>query len=204
MSQSTPPLSFIPDPQPAGYCYYNIQTDEERRTLASLCKARLQELHHTPIEEPDRYLATLQSLLGHIGEKSWLVAPFFCDYGHKISIGHHTFINANCTILDGGSVTIGDHVLIGPSTSLYSVGHPFNLEERAAGWEFGIPIIIEDHVWLGGGCTIRPGVTIGRGSVIGAGSVVTKNIPPMSLAVGNPCRVIRSLSEATAPTTTTP
>ena len=100
-------------------------------------------------------------------------------------------------MLDGGHVTIGDHVLIGPSVSLYSVGHPLDLEERAAGWEFGIPIIIEDHVWIGGGCTILPGVTIGRGSVIGAGSVVTKSIPPMSLAVGNPCRVIRSLSKPT-------
>jgi len=167
--------------------------------LASRCKERLQALHRIPVEEREQYHRELEKLLGGLGEESWLVTPFFCDYGSEIEVGSHTFINSGCTMLDGGHVTIGDYVLIGPSVSLYSVGHPLDLEERAAGWEFGLPIIIEDHVWIGGDCTILPGVTIGRGSVIGAGSVVTKSIPPMSLAVGNPCRVIRSLSDSADP-----
>ena len=197
MSHTTHQLSFVPFPQPEGYRYYNIQSDTDRQLLASRCKERLQALHLIPVEEREQYHRALQELLGGLGEGSWLVTPFFCDYGSEVEVGSHTFINSGCTMLDGGHVTIGDHVLIGPSVSLYSVGHPLDLEERAAGWEFGIPIIIEDHVWIGGGCTILPGVTIGRGSVIGAGSVVTKSIPPMSLAVGNPCRVIRSLSKPT-------
>ena len=141
MSHTTHPLSFVPSPQPEGYRYYNIQSDTDRQLLASRCKERLQALHRIPVEERAQYHRALQELLGGLGEESWLVAPFFCDYGSEIEVGSHTFINSGCTIL--------------------------------------------------------PGVTIGRGSVIGAGSVVTKSIPPMSLAVGNPCRVIRSLSKPT-------
>jgi Acetyltransferase (isoleucine patch superfamily) len=192
--------SFIPHPTPPNYCYYNVRTDLERQDLMLQCKQRLDELQRiSPLNRED-YLSALQHLLGSLGEESWIVPPFFCDYGTKISIGEGSFVNSNCTILDGGSVTIGDHVLIGPSVNIYSVGHPLDLKERADGWEFGHSISISDHVWIGGHSVLLPGVSIGLGSVIGAGSVVTRSIPPMSLAVGNPCRVIRSLRETDAET----
>lgn len=120
--------------------------------------------------------------------------PFFCDYGYNISVGNNVFINFNCTILDVTPVVIGDHVLIGPSVSLYAATHPTNWTLRSSGLENGAPITIGNHVWIGAGTVICPGVNIGDRSLIGAGSVVTKNIPADVVAAGNPCRVIRKLN----------
>ena len=119
-------------------------------------------------------------------------------------MGVHVFVNSNCTFLDGGYITIGAHTLIGPNVQLYTATHPINANERFVNdWDErsgdlffrtkALPITIEDNVWIGGGTIVLPGITIGRNSVIGAGSVVTKSIPTYSVAVGNPCRVIREL-----------
>ena len=121
--------------------------------------------------------------------------PFHCEYGSHIKIGEGFYANTGCVMLDVGRITIGDNVLFGPNVSLYTAGHPIHPESRKSGYEYGIPIKIGDNVWIGGSCVILPGVTIGNNVVIGAGSVVTKDIPDNVCAAGNPCRVIREITE---------
>ena len=121
--------------------------------------------------------------------------PFHCEYGSHIEIGEGFYANINCVMLDVGKITIGDHVLFGPNVSLYTAGHPIHPDSRNSGYEYGIPITIGDNVWIGGSCVVLPGVTIGSNCVIGAGSVVTKDIPDNSIAAGNPCRVLRQITE---------
>lgn len=147
----------------------------------------------------------LEDMLGSIGENVSVGHGFVCDYGRNIHIGNNVTVNTGCTFIDCNRITIGSNVLIAPNVQIYTATHPIELAERLApintenGTEyerrtFALPVAIEDGCWLGGGVIVLPGVTIGRGSVIGAGSVVTKNIPPDSLAVGNPCRVIRPIN----------
>ena len=132
--------------------------------------------------------------------------PFCCDYGRNIYIGNQVSVNMNCTFVDCNTITIGDRVLIGPNVQLYTATHPIELTERLfpsirdgkpvySRRTYAKPIKIGDGCWLGGGVVVLPGITIGTGSVIGAGSVVTRDISPDSLAVGNPCRVIRKLNQ---------
>lgn len=135
----------------------------------------------------------LRELLGGIGENTTVRAPIQIDYGTNLTIGSRTFINFGLTALHVVPITIGDDVQMGPNIQLLAPTHPLDSERRIAGWESGEPITIEDGCWLGGGVIVCPGVTIGRRSVIGAGAVVTRDIPPFSLAVGNPARVIRAL-----------
>lgn len=138
----------------------------------------------------------LRELLGHLGEDSWIEPPFRCDYGTRISIGDHFFANYDCIFLDVAPITIGDHVLLAPRVGLYTAGHPLDREVRDAGLEFGRPIVIGDSVWLGGNVVVLPGVTIGPGTVVAAGSVVTRDLPAGVVAAGNPCRVLRSITQA--------
>lgn len=145
-----------------------------------------------PSEEKRRE-EIIRNLLGSCGEKFHINQPFRCDYGCNVYIGENFFANFNLTILDEGEVHIGDNVFIGPNVSIYTACHPLNPEERNTGVEWAEPITIGDNVWIGGSVTILPGVTIGNNAVIGAGSVVSKDIPAGSLAVGNPCRVIRKI-----------
>ena len=121
--------------------------------------------------------------------------PFYCDYGSHIEVGENFFANYNCTILDVAPVKIGDNVLFGPNVSLYTAGHPLHPVSRNSAYEYGISITIGDNVWLGGNVVVTPGVHIGNNVVIGAGSVVTKDIPDNMVAAGNPCRVIREITE---------
>ena len=122
-------------------------------------------------------------------------APFHCDYGKNIEVGDYFFANYNCAILDVGKVIIGDNVQFAPNVSLYTAGHPIHPDSRNSGYEYGIGITIGDNVWLGGNVVVNPGVHIGNNAVIGSGSVVTKDIPDNVIAVGNPCRVIREITE---------
>lgn len=132
----------------------------------------------------------LKKLL-HTTGNFWIKPPFYCDYGYNIYLGKNVLMNYGCIILDVCPVTIGDHTLIGPHTQIYTACHPLDPEERLQDIEFGKPISIGNNVWIGGNTTILPGVTIGDNAVIGAGSVVTRNIPANTIAVGNPCRVIK-------------
>ena len=134
-------------------------------------------------------------ILGKAGKTIHIEAPFHCDYGKNIEIGNNFFANYNCTILDVGKVVIGENVQFAPNVSIYTAGHPVHPDSRNSGYEYGIAITIGDNVWLGGNVVINPGVTIGNNVVIGSGSVVTKNIPDNMIAVGNPCKVIREITE---------
>lgn len=137
----------------------------------------------------------LKELLGKTENRFYIEPPFRCDYGFNIKIGDEFYANYNLTILDGARVSIGNNVLIGPNVSIFTATHPIHQEPRSAGWEFTKPITIEDHVWIGGNTVINPGVHIGQHTVIGSGSVVTKDIPANVVAAGNPCKIIRSITE---------
>lgn len=138
----------------------------------------------------------LAELLGRIGKDCLIEPPFRCEYGSNIEIGNNTYINFDCIILDCAKVTIGSRILIAPRVGIYPVNHGLDPEQRINGACVSKPIHIDDDVWIGGDTQILAGVTIGKGSVIGSGSVVTKDIPAGVIAVGNPCRVIRQITEA--------
>jgi len=120
---------------------------------------------------------------------------FWCDYGYNIEIGENFFANHNVVILDGGKVTFGDNVFIAPNCGFYTAGHPIDFERRNRGLEYAYPITVGNNVWIGAGVQVMPGVTIGDGAVIGGGSVVVKDIPPNAVAVGNPCKTVRFITE---------
>ena len=136
----------------------------------------------------------LKELLGHVGDDNILInQPFYCDYGKHISVGKRFFANFNFTVLDEALVTIGDDCFVGPNVSLYTACHSTDPVERNTRREWALPVTIGDNVWIGGSVTILAGVTIGDNVTIGAGSVVTHDIPSNTVAVGNPCRVIKKL-----------
>ncbi len=138
----------------------------------------------------------LKGLLGHIADdKILIVQPFYCDYGKQISVGKRFFANFNFTVLDEAAVTIGDDCFIGPNVSIYTACHSTNPIERNSRKEWAEPVTIGNNVWIGGSVTILPGVTIGDNVTIGAGSVVTKDIPSNSIAVGNPCAVVKTIQD---------
>jgi maltose O-acetyltransferase len=137
----------------------------------------------------------LQELLGSGGDSVWMQPPFYCDYGSNIYLGERAYFNFNCVILDVCEVRVGDFCFFGPGVQIYAATHPINAQLRRTE-EYGKPVTIGSDVWVGGGAIICPGVTIGSKTVIGAGSVVTKNIPDGVVAAGNPCRIIREITEA--------
>lgn len=139
--------------------------------------------------------AIVNQLFGKSDETTFVNPPFYCDYGSNIEVGKNCFINYNCVILDNAKVKIGDNCLIAPNVAIYTAGHTLHPDARSLGYEYGIEITIGDNVWIGGNVVICPGVHIGSNVVIGAGSVVTRDIPDWTLAAGNPCRVIREITE---------
>ncbi|MBQ8578309.1 MAG: sugar O-acetyltransferase [Clostridia bacterium] len=155
----------------------------------------LWKMNHTDTTDFDGIRAIANELLGKSDETTFINPPFTCDYGKNIEVGRNFFANYNCIILDNAKVTIGDNCLIAPNVSIYTAGHAVHPDNRAGGWEYGIPVTIGDNVWIGGNTVICPGVTIGDSAVIGAGSVVTHDIPPMTVAAGNPCRILRAITE---------
>ncbi|MEL6867177.1 MAG: sugar O-acetyltransferase [Bacteroidota bacterium] len=162
----------------------------EMRDKARRLFYRYNRLSHDATAE--KYLL-LKELLGSMGQKINIEAPFYCDYGVHIHVGENFFMNFNGIILDCAEVFIGDNVAFGPNVQLYAAYHPLDAAERIKGPELAAPIRIGDNVWLGGGVIVCQGVTIGANTTIGAGAVVTKDIPANVFAAGNPCRVIRHL-----------
>ncbi|MGM9764690.1 MAG: sugar O-acetyltransferase [Candidatus Cryptobacteroides sp.] len=145
-----------------------------------------------PKDEKGRQ-AVIRKLLGSVSGNFLIEQPFLCDYGYNIHIGDNFYANHNLVILDEAPVRFGDNVFIAPNCGFYTAGHPIAAVERNKGLEYARPITVGDDVWIGANVCVLPGVTIGDDCVIGAGSVVVKDIPPHSLAVGNPCKVIKTM-----------
>ncbi len=161
-----------------------------RERARDLCWA----LNATRDADADERRRLLRELFGTGGDSVWMQPPFFCDYGANIHLGERVFFNFNCVVLDVCPVTIGSFTLFAPAVQIYTATHPLNAALRRQ-QEFAKPITIGSDVWVGGATVICPGVTIGSRSVIGAGSVVTRDIPAGVLAAGNPCRVIREITD---------
>jgi maltose O-acetyltransferase len=164
---------------------------EDRRR----CWRLLDRFNATTADDDAERRQILEELLGDLGPDAVVMPRFQCSYGAQIHIGVEAFINSDALFMDDATITIGDHVRIGPRTQLLTALHPMDdHDRRRAGWERPEPITIGSNAWLGGGVIVCPGVTIGTNAVIGAGSVVTRDIPARAFAAGNPARVIRSLS----------
>ena len=156
----------------------------------------LQEYNRLKPTQLEQRRAMLMSLLGHVGDdKVFINQPFYCDYGKHISVGKRFFANFNFTVLDEARVTIGDDCFIGPNVGIYTACHSTNPVERNSRREWALPVTIGDNVWIGGSVTILAGVTIGDNVTIGAGSVVTRDSPSNVIAVGNPCRPVKSVPQ---------
>lgn len=173
------------------YCADDPELNAARHRADLLCR----QLNALPMSEIALRMQLLRQLLGQVGENCVINPQFRCDYGCNIRMGENVFINYNCVILDCAPVTFGDNVFIAPNCGFYTAGHPVDYPTRNAVLEFAKPITVGDNVWIGGNVVVLPGVTIGSGSVIGAGSVVSRDIPENVVAVGNPCRPIRSIQQ---------
>lgn len=137
----------------------------------------------------------LQAIIGKMGDNCYIEPNLFCSYGFNLEVGNHFFANSNCFFMDDAKIRFGNHIFIGPNCSFYTAQHPIHPEQRNLKIERCLPITVGDNVWFGGNCVVLPGVTIGSNTVIGAGSVVTHDIPDNVVAAGNPCRVLRSVTE---------
>ena len=177
-----------------GYLYdanYDQQIIEERTRCADLCY----EFNQCRPSDTNKQKELLTKILGNMKENPVITAPFYCDYGFNISIGKNFYTNHNVTILDGAKVMFGDNVFIAPNCVFSTAGHAIDSEQRSRGLEIALPITVGDNVWIGTNVSVLPGVTIGNNTIIGAGSVVNKNIPEGVIAAGNPCKVIRKITE---------
>lgn len=159
-------------------------------------KARrlIQELNTADRSDFDKLAEIVKELFGK-SEGAMVNPPFYCDYGSHIEVGKNFFANYNCTILDVAKVKIGDNCMLAPNVAIYTAGHPIHPDTRNTMYEYGIEVTIGNNVWIGGNTVVCPGVKIGNNCVIGAGSVVTKDIPDWSIAAGNPCKVIRKITD---------
>lgn len=173
-----------------------LWTDTEE-AMAAQKKARglCYDFNHIHPSESDRRNKMLPEIFGEVGEGVWIEPPLTCAFGKTVKIGKGTYINSNLTLVDDYKITIGDNVLIGPNVMICTTGHPVHYKLRPHGEMYSFEVIIGDNVWIGGNVSICPGVTIGENSVIGTGSVVLKDVPPNTVAAGNPCRVIREITD---------
>ena len=162
---------------------------------ASDLKQWMDKFNNAPREEAGTRTAYLKKMFGGMGKDCYIEAPFYCDHGFNIFIGDNFYANTGLIILDQCPVRIGNHVFIGPRVGIYCATHPIDAMVRNLLLEGGKPVTIGDNVWIGGGVNICPGVSIGNNTIIGAGAVVTKDIPENVIAGGNPCRVIRKITQ---------
>ena len=151
--------------------------DDEAFAQQKECRKILQQLNFMDRSDFDGIKEVVKQLLGK-SDEAFINPPFYCDYGFNIEVGK-----------------IGDNCMLTPNVAIYTAGHPVHPDTRRSLYEYGKPVTIGDNVWIGGNAVVLPGVTIGSNSVIGAGSVVTRDVPPWSIAAGNPCKVIRTITE---------
>lgn len=136
----------------------------------------------------------IQKMFGRVGENCYIESPFHANWGGRnFYLGDNVYINFNLTLVDDVDIIVGDNVMIAPNVTITTANHPLDPSKRRKGLQYAKKVIIENNVWLGAGVIIMPGVTIGENTIIGAGSIVTKNIPSNVVAVGNPCRVIKTI-----------
>ena len=178
----------------AGKLFYS--GNSELRSLRNRARELLSQYNSTGEDQKELRKNILAELLGTMGTHVFIKPPFRCSYGTNIHIGNHFYANMDCLILDSCPVQIGSNVMFGPRVNVFTDSHPLDPIVRTRKLVYGKPVIIGDRVWIGGGAILCPGVQIGKDSVIGAGSVVTHDIPPRTVAAGNPCRVIRKLTDA--------
>ncbi|KAF4405846.1 maltose acetyltransferase domain-containing protein [Streptomyces lycii] len=165
--------------------------DEERQR----CQELLYDYNRSRPGDAEGRRALLAELLGSVGENAWIEPPLRCAYGSNIHIGADFYANFNLVVVDDIDVHIGDRVMMAPNVTITPTGHPVHPELRLGGRQFSLPVRIGNDVWIGSNVVVLPGVTIGDGSVVGAGSVVTKDVPENVIAVGNPCRVLRPITD---------
>ena len=174
--------------------------EEDHIRCADLCW----EYNRTKPSDMKERENLLRQIFGRLGTDPYVEPNIFCGFGYNIEAGDRFFVNNNCVFVDPGKIVFGDDVKIAPQCGFYTALHPLDPEQRMLNYEAAYPIIVGNNVWFGGGVKVLPGVTIGDNAVIGAGSVVTKDIPANTLAAGNPCRVVRELTEADAQRYRTP
>ncbi|WP_103054808.1 sugar O-acetyltransferase [Lactococcus lactis] len=158
-------------------------------------KKIIQKINNTPIEEKETIVALERQVFGKTGDNLYVTPPFQVDYGRHVEIGNNFYANMDCIFLDVNKIKIGNNVMVGPRVSFYTAGHPIDPQIRIEELEFGLPITVEDNVWIGGSATILPGVTIGKNSIIAAGAVVTKDVAANTIVGGNPAQLIRAINE---------
>ena len=172
---------------------YDANYDEELMNERIKAKDLCYEYNHLKPSQINERTEIMKKLLGKTKDNFLIEQLFECDYGYNIEIGENFYSNHNLVILDANKVVFGDNVFIGPNCGFYTAGHPLDAETRNKGLEYAKPIRVGNDVWFGGNVVVLPGVKIGNNVVIGAGSVVTKDIPENSIAVGNPCKVIKNI-----------
>ncbi len=170
---------------------YDVNYDAELIAERMICKELCHDYNTLRPSDAEGRNNILKKILGEIKDELLIEQPFHCDYGYNIKVGSNFYANFNLVILDEAPVRFGDNVFIAPNCGFYTAGHPIDVAQRNQGLEYARPITVGNNVWFGAQVCVLPGVTIGDNCVIGAGSVVTKDIPANSLAVGNPCRVIK-------------
>lgn len=168
---------------------YNKNLIEERLVAKDKCF----EYNNIKPSNTEERNVLMKQILGKTKNTFLIEQPFMCDYGYNIEIGENFYANHNLIILDANKIEFGDNVFIAPNCGFYTAGHPLDVEKRNQGLEYAKPIKVGNNVWIGGNVVVLPGVTIGDNVVIGAGSIVNKDIPSNTVAVGNPCRVIKRI-----------
>ena len=196
-------LGHVADPTPrsdgrtqrermlAGDLY--IADDPELARDYQRAMALMERFNGSSASDPGLRRRLLENLLGDLGEGSEIRPPLYCDYGYQVHIGARTFANFGLMALDVARIVIGDDVQIGPNVQLLTPTHPTDAGLRRTKWEAARPITIEDNAWLGGGAIVLAGVSVGENAIVGAGAIVTRDVPPNTVALGNPARVVRSL-----------
>lgn len=178
----------------AGMIYNDFDDDLFQRRIYA--KKLFRQYNKTEDDETELRQEIMSKLFKSVGKNVWIEPDFRCEFGKNITIGDNVYINFGCVILDCSEITIGENTLLGPNVGIYSANHSIDAEERINGGCFGKPIHIGKRVWLGGDVKVIAGVTIGDDSIIGTGSIVTKDIPSGVIAVGNPCKILRKITEA--------
>lgn len=172
------------------YCNHPQLVEEQEKAMEVLY-----DLNQTRPREAEKRDRLIRQLLGDVGEDCYITLPLRVCWGKHVHLGNHFYSNYNLTLVDDTHIRIGDYVMCGPNVTLCTGTHPISIELRKKKAEYNLPITIENNVWLGGGVFVMPGVTIGENSIIGANSVVTKDIPANVIAAGNPCRILRPITE---------